>query len=75
MKKSKLFRALWHVKVKDSKKLCEFCGTELEPENRVLTTEPPQYPYFCPTCGAHYVYTDDGRRYFLSKYGNRGYRD
>lgn len=53
------------------KKICEFCGTELVFENKVLTSLPPQYPYYCPNCGAHYVYRADGNRYFLAKYGNK----
>ena len=52
-------------------KRCEFCGTELVFEERILTSIPPQYPYYCPKCGAHYNYTVDGRRYFLAKYGNK----
>lgn len=58
---------------REDKKVCEFCGTELEFENRILTSCPPQYPYVCPKCGAHYNYTSDGRRYYLAKWGNKAY--
>lgn len=60
----------WFLKKEDDRKLCEFCGTELEYENVVLTSIPPQYPYTCPRCGARYVYRE-GRRYLWSKYGNK----
>lgn len=30
---------------------CPECDTELEQDQVVLTTYPPQYPYYCPSCG------------------------
>ena len=30
---------------------CPKCGTDMKPENIVLTSSPPQYPHKCPNCG------------------------
>lgn len=30
---------------------CPKCGADMEPENIVLTSSPPQYPHKCPNCG------------------------
>lgn len=62
---------MWLNFKREEKKLCEFCNTELVQENRILTSLPPQYPHYCPKCGARYNYLADGRRYLLTKYGNK----
>ena len=34
---------------------CNDCNIELEFDNIVLSSYPPQYPYHCPKCNKHYT--------------------
>ena len=35
---------------------CDDCNIELESNNEVLCSYPPQYPYHCPKCNKRYTF-------------------
>lgn len=39
------------VKVFEVRLYCDKCGTEMKHDGRVLCSNPPIYPYTCPSCG------------------------
>lgn len=34
---------------------CDKCGTEMEFEEKVLMSDPPQFPHVCPKCGERQI--------------------